>query len=177
VEVGDTTVLKTSFGTVDLSCRPKISSTCRALGRRILFFASLGALANAIVAQGVSIQGHVADPQGNAVLHAPVSLTTSEDKNVQQRLTGNEGQFSFSGVAAGKYTLKVAVSGFEPFARDGTTEDFGDLCREGGTVFGTVIWRDLFPHGSLRMVKVTSQNRRTIFKLAKQTFDSFAARH
>jgi len=44
----------------------------------------------------------------------PVSLTTSEDKNIQQRLTGNEGQFSFSGIAAGKYILKVVVPGFEP---------------------------------------------------------------
>jgi hypothetical protein len=48
------------------------------------------------------------------VLHAPVSLTTSEDKYVQQRLTGNEGQFSFSDIAAGKYILKVIVPGFEP---------------------------------------------------------------
>jgi hypothetical protein len=114
VEVGHTTVLKASFGAVDLIYPSKVSSTCRALGRCILFLAGLCALPNVSVGQGVSIQGHVADPQGNAVLHAPVSLTNSEDKNVQQSLTGNEGQFSFRGVAAGKYTLKVVVTGFEP---------------------------------------------------------------
>jgi hypothetical protein len=43
-----------------------------------------------------------------------ISNLTSEDKNVQQRLKGNEGQFSFSGIAAGKYILKVVVPGFEP---------------------------------------------------------------
>jgi hypothetical protein len=48
------------------------------------------------------------------MLGAQVSLMTSEDKNVQQRLTGNEGQFSFSGMAPGKYILKVVVPGFEP---------------------------------------------------------------
>jgi hypothetical protein len=78
-----TTVLTTSIGAADLTCPPEISSTCRALGRCILFFAGLCALSNATFAQGVSIQGHVADPQGNAVLHAPVSLRNSEVKNVQ----------------------------------------------------------------------------------------------
>jgi hypothetical protein len=59
----------------------------------------------------VSIQGHVADPQGNAVLHAAVSLANSEDKVLQQAFTGNEGQFSFSGVTAGKHTLNVVATG------------------------------------------------------------------
>lgn len=51
------------------------------------------------------------------VPHAVVSLTSNSDKNVQQARTGNEGQFSFSGLAAGKYTLKVVVTGFEPETR------------------------------------------------------------
>ena len=114
MEVGDTTVLKSSLGAGDLTNPPKISWTCRALGWCILFFAGLWALPNPAVAQGVSIQGHVADPQGNAVLHAAVRLVNSEDKVLHQAFTGNEGQFSFRGVAAGKYTLKVVVTGFEP---------------------------------------------------------------
>jgi hypothetical protein len=50
------------------------------------------------------------------------------------------------------------------------TEDFGDVCREGGTVFS----RDLFPMiGRFAWVKVISQNWRTIFKLAKEAFDAW----
>jgi hypothetical protein len=114
VEVGDTTVLTSSLGAVYLTSPPKIGPILRALGRCILVLSGLCAHPNAAFGQGVSIQGRIVDPQGNAVLRAPVSLTTSEDKNIQQRLTGNEGQFSFSGIAAGKYILKVVVPGFEP---------------------------------------------------------------
>ncbi len=65
-------------------------------------------------AQGGSILGHVADPPGNVLPHAIVSLTSAKDKSVQQARTGNEGQLSFSGVATGEYFLKVVVAGFEP---------------------------------------------------------------
>ena len=114
LEVGDTTVLKSSDGTVYLTSPPKIGPILRALGRCILVLSGLCAHPNAAFGQALAFKGRIADPQGNAVLHAPVSLTTSEDKNVQQSLTGTEGQFSFSGIAAGKYILKVVVPGFEP---------------------------------------------------------------
>ncbi len=48
---------------------------------------------------------------------ADVSLTRAVDKIVQHTLTGNEGQFSFTGVPLGNYTLQVIVTGFEPATR------------------------------------------------------------
>jgi hypothetical protein len=85
--------------------------------RWILVLAGIFALPNSASAQGVSIQGHVTDPQGNVVIHAAVTLASSENKIVQRTLTGNEGQFSFTGIAAGKYTLKLVVTGFEPVSQ------------------------------------------------------------
>ena len=85
--------------------------------RWILVLAGIFALPNSASAQGVSIQGHVTDPQGNVVIHAAVTLASSENKIVQRTLTGNEGLFSFIGIAAGKYTLKLVVTGFEPVSQ------------------------------------------------------------
>ncbi len=85
--------------------------------RWILALAGIFALSNSASAQGVSIQGHVTDPQENVVIYAAVTLASSENKNVQRTIAGNEGQFSFTGIATGKYTLKVIVTGFEPVTR------------------------------------------------------------
>jgi hypothetical protein len=89
-----------------------------ALIRWILFLAGIFALPNSAPAQGVSIQGHVTDPQGSVVIHAAVTLASSEDRSIQQTLTGNEGQFSFTGIAVGKYTLKLVVPGFESVSQN-----------------------------------------------------------
>ena len=51
------------------------------------------------------------------MIYAAVTLASSENKIVQRTLTGNEGQFSFTGIAAGKYTLKLVVTGFEPVSQ------------------------------------------------------------
>jgi hypothetical protein len=85
------------------------------LRRCILVLVGLFILPNPGFAQTVSVQGHVADPQGNVVPRALITLTNTGDKRVQQTRTGvDEGQFSFSGAAAGKYSLRVEVTGFEP---------------------------------------------------------------
>jgi hypothetical protein len=56
----------------------------------------LGVLPTCTFAEGISIQGRVADPQGNAIPHAVVSLISTEHKNAQLTRTAEEGQFSFS---------------------------------------------------------------------------------
>jgi hypothetical protein len=65
---------------------------------------------------------------------------TSEDKNVQQRLKGNEGQFSFSDIAAGKYILKVVVPGFEPVTQTvllkGMSREIPPLRLDADALFG-----------------------------------------
>lgn len=86
---------------------------------KILALASGGfsILPHVVLAQGADVYGHVSDPQGNVVPHAVVSLARANNKNVQQTYTGNEGQFSFVGLATGKYTLMVIVTGFEADTR------------------------------------------------------------
>jgi len=81
----------------------------------VLLLASL-LLPNPASAQRISLQGRVADPQGNFVFHAAVSLTGADAQTVQHTFTGNEGQFSFT-TAAGKYTLEIAAPGFAPFTQ------------------------------------------------------------
>ena len=69
-------------------CERKVNTQ---LIRWILVLAGIFALPNSASAQGVSIQGHVTDPQGNVVIHAALTLASSENKIVQRTLTGNEG--------------------------------------------------------------------------------------
>jgi hypothetical protein len=76
----------------------------------LFFFLSAGPA----LAGGPSITGKVTDPQGNAVANATVSLAADDGKPVQQRTTGSDGQFIFTGIPAGKYTLRLNVAGFEP---------------------------------------------------------------
>ncbi len=83
--------------------------------RLLLFlFAACLTAAYIVSAQELGIQGRVTDPKGDVVFHAEVRLTGREDKTNQQTVTDNQGGFSFSGVAAGEYTIKVSVAGFEP---------------------------------------------------------------
>jgi hypothetical protein len=93
------------------------------MNRWIVLLAGLFVLPNLAFAQGASVRGHVADPQGNAVLHASVSLANPEGKILQQEFTGSEGQFFFNSFAAGKYALKVVVAGFEPVSRSLLVDD------------------------------------------------------
>jgi len=50
--------------------------------RWILVLAGVFALPHSAFGQGVSIQGHVTDPQGNVVIHAAVTLERSENKDM-----------------------------------------------------------------------------------------------
>lgn len=70
-----------------------------------------------VVAGGISVQGHVTDPQGNPVSGAAVTLLAADGKIVQQATTARDGLFTFSGILAGTYTLKVNSVGFDPVAR------------------------------------------------------------
>lgn len=65
-------------------------------------------------AESLSLTGKVTDPQGNAVVNATVSLVADNGKAVRQGATGSDGQFTFTGIPPGKYTLKLNVAGFDP---------------------------------------------------------------
>ena len=67
-------------------------------------------------AQGVALEGRVADPQGGAVVGAVVSLNGGGGS--QTARTGVDGTFLFSAVTAGAYTLQAEAPGFQAASRE-----------------------------------------------------------
>ncbi|HYJ47605.1 MAG TPA: carboxypeptidase regulatory-like domain-containing protein, partial [Pyrinomonadaceae bacterium] len=65
--------------------------------------------------QGESeLRGRVMDELGGLVLGADVTLTDALGASRSSR-TGSEGDFRFSGLAPGRYSVRVEASGFAPF--------------------------------------------------------------
>jgi hypothetical protein len=95
----------------------KVANRFLMLMQRVLFLGCLIVIPARGFAQTARIQGHVTDPRGNTVPHAEVSLTNAESKEVRQAATTDEGQFSFSDINPGEYTLKAVFAGFEPATR------------------------------------------------------------
>ena len=63
-----------------------------------------------------SVIGDVTDSSGGAVPNAKVTLTSSQTGLSREAVTDGAGRYSFVNVLPGKYTLKVAASGFRAFA-------------------------------------------------------------
>ncbi len=69
-----------------------------------------------------SISGTVVDPSGAAVAGARVSLACEDHSAKQETLTGDDGQFSFSGIGAGAFQLTIAAEGFATQSLSGTLQ-------------------------------------------------------
>lgn len=91
--------------------------------RWMLMLAVLLAHGDAALAQLGNIEAVVVDPQGNVVVHVPVSLVDRQGKSVHQTVTNDRGQFSFRSIIPGEYVLKIAVTGFKSAIR---TLDVGE---------------------------------------------------
>ncbi|MFZ0284226.1 MAG: carboxypeptidase-like regulatory domain-containing protein [Terriglobales bacterium] len=59
-----------------------------------------------------TISGTVVDPSGAVIVGAHIKLTRDEQSQGQQALTGDDGQFSFTGVPPGPFQLTIASPGF-----------------------------------------------------------------
>jgi hypothetical protein len=66
-----------------------------------------------MVQQPATVQGTVMDPAGVVVAAATVTLAGADIQQIVQ--TGDDGQYRFTDLAAGAYTLKVEFAGFEAF--------------------------------------------------------------
>ncbi|MEK7751562.1 MAG: TonB-dependent receptor, partial [Acidobacteriota bacterium] len=64
-----------------------------------------------------SLVGNVTDPSGSAVARAKVTVVSQETNLTRETMTNEEGQYSFPGIPAGVYTVKVAMAGFGDFGR------------------------------------------------------------
>jgi len=65
-----------------------------------------------LAAQGPSISGKITGPDGSSIANVAVNLVAENGTLAQQQITGKDGRFLFTGIPAGKYTLKVSLTGF-----------------------------------------------------------------
>lgn len=72
-----------------------------------------------------SFSGSVSDPSGARVSNASVTLTSPEQGITRQFKTDAEGNFSFSLLPAGTYTLNVQAAGFKTFLQKGISLEVG----------------------------------------------------
>lgn len=74
--------------------------------------------ASAVQAQDATeIQGKVTDSSGAAIANAAVSMTDLKTNIVKHTISGPDGGFVFSEVAAGPKTISIQKSGFESFSQ------------------------------------------------------------
>ena len=64
-----------------------------------------------------SIFGVVLDPSGAVVAGASVTLQSLGDGPEQQRVTSDDGSFSFPALTPGEYRIRVEAAGFRPYAQ------------------------------------------------------------
>ncbi|HEY0306727.1 MAG TPA: carboxypeptidase regulatory-like domain-containing protein [Acidobacteriaceae bacterium] len=63
-----------------------------------------------------NIAGNVTDTQHYVVPSASVTLTSQERGNVYRTTSNGQGEFTFTSIPVGAYTLQVTAPGFSPFA-------------------------------------------------------------
>ena len=83
------------------------------------------ALAASAFAQQSMIRGKVRTPRGVPVNNAIVELRLGGSGMIGQAVTGNDGDFAFSGLEPAEYEVSVTIAGFEPtvqVVRFGNTE-------------------------------------------------------
>jgi len=112
--------------------------------RRILGLCLLIAVAAAAQTITGTIIGSVKDPSGLAVAGASVTLTQAATGGQRQARTNEQGDFVFSSLQPGEYSVAVVSTGFKRYEKRGVvlsaseTLPVGDLTLEVGAVAETV---------------------------------------
>jgi hypothetical protein len=70
-----------------------------------------------------SISGTIVDPSGASISKARVELARGDHSKNRETLSGDDGQFSFGGIAPGPFELTIAAEGFAAQALSGTLHD------------------------------------------------------
>lgn len=89
----------------------------RQLGAAWLIFAGLLLITLPAWAVGPTgkILGSANDPSGNAIVGAKVTLTNQGTSEIRTGVTGSSGDFTFTQVPIGNYTIKVEATGFQSY--------------------------------------------------------------
>ncbi|MFD1628718.1 outer membrane beta-barrel protein [Pseudopedobacter beijingensis] len=104
--------------------------------KKIVFLGCILSAAGSTYAQSVKINGKLQDTNHQAIEYAGVSILRLPDSvRVKGTLTDSLGNFSFSGIAKGKYFIKANFMGYKPytgkpFNYDGNTTNMGALIME-----------------------------------------------
>ena len=76
-------------------------------------------LTTSVFAQTRSLTGSVADPSGQLISGATVKLTYELNGEERTGVTNTAGDFAFSALVPGAYTVRVESRGFRPAERKG----------------------------------------------------------
>src|SRR5215469_7375170 len=82
----------------------------------VVFLARQMALSQTVTG---SIVGTVTDPDGAVIAGAIVKLTSETTRAVREVKTDHDGNFTFTAVVPGSYTVTVEQTGFKRFERTG----------------------------------------------------------
>jgi hypothetical protein len=95
--------------------------------RRIAYVALIGLLSSGIgIAQiSANLQGRLTDPSGAVVANAQVVLTETSTNLHQQTTSSSSGDYQFSHLNPGAYSVDVSAAGFERLNRSGITASVG----------------------------------------------------
>ncbi|HET9178563.1 MAG TPA: TonB-dependent receptor [Terriglobia bacterium] len=103
----------------DSSCCRKVSTFVCSVVFAGLVFAMILAAPRAGITQVLygTLVGHVADPSGAAVPGAKVTIINQGTTISTQATTNSSGDYTFSTIVAGTYTLQIAQQGFQTYKR------------------------------------------------------------
>ncbi|HKS75122.1 MAG TPA: TonB-dependent receptor [Terriglobales bacterium] len=104
---------------IDSSCCRKVSTFIYSVVFAGIVFATILAAPRAGIAQVLygTLVGHVTDPSGAAVPGVKVTIT-DQGTNIQASTTTNSsGDYTFSTIVAGTYTLQITQQGFQTYKR------------------------------------------------------------
>ena len=85
-------------------------------------------------ANSATFYGSVTDPTGAVVPAAVVSLIAGDTGTALKKVADDSGEFAFTFVPGGTYTLRIDAKGFRPFAATGITLAAGQQVRQTFTV-------------------------------------------
>ena len=88
-------------------------------------FALIAAAAPAFAQVSSSLEGRIADPSGAAIPNATVILTELATHIQRQTVSTSAGDYTFSQIIPGKYSIAVSAPGFQHYLQQGITATVG----------------------------------------------------
>lgn len=104
---------------IDSSCCRKISTFLGIVLLAAIVFATILAVPRAGLAQVLygTLVGHITDPSGAAVPGVKVTIINQGTNTETSTTTNSSGDYTFSTIVAGTYTLQIAQQGFQAYKR------------------------------------------------------------